>query len=114
MHPNRYPVDATRVGLVGTLLTGTALAWFALLLEKKSPKLDNFDAFINEFQASCGDTNSVRMTINKIRRLCQGDWTASAYATYFHLLTCDIPQWDEAALMDLFRHGFVMMLKNCS
>ena len=52
MHPNRYPVDATRVGLVGTLLTGTALAWFALLLEKKSPKLDNFDAFINEFQAN--------------------------------------------------------------
>ena len=34
MHPSRYPTDATQVGLVGTLLTGTALAWFAPQLEK--------------------------------------------------------------------------------
>jgi hypothetical protein len=59
MHPNRYPSDASRVGLVGTLLTGTALAWFAPLLEKKSPVLENFEAFITEFQASFNDTNSV-------------------------------------------------------
>ena len=104
MHPNRYPTDATRVGLVGTLLTGTALAWFAPLLEKKSPILENFDTFINEFQASFGDTDSVRTTINKIRRLRQGDRPASAYAADFRLLACDIP-WDEAAMMDLFRHG---------
>ena len=39
MHPNRYPTDAAQVGLVGTLLTGTTLAWFAPLLEKKSPLL---------------------------------------------------------------------------
>ena len=104
MHPNRYPTDTTRVGLVGTLLTGTALAWFAPLLEKKSPILENFDTFINEFQASFGDTDSVRTAINKIRRLRQGDRPASAYAADFRLLACDIP-WDEAALMDLFRHG---------
>ena len=35
MHPSRYPTDASRVGLVGTLLSGTALAWLAPLLEKK-------------------------------------------------------------------------------
>ena len=59
MHPNRYPTDASRVGLVGTLLTGTALAWFAPLLEKKSSLLENFEAFIEEFKASFGDTDSV-------------------------------------------------------
>ena len=37
MHPTRYPTDSARVGLVGTLLTGTTLAWFAPLLEKKCP-----------------------------------------------------------------------------
>ena len=104
MHPNRYPSDASRVGLVGTLLTGTALAWFAPLLEKKSPVLENFETFIAEFQASFSDTDSVRTTINKIRRLRQGDRPASAYAADFRLLACDIP-WDEAALMDLFRYG---------
>jgi hypothetical protein len=104
MHPNRYPSDASRVGLVGTLLTGTALAWFAPLLEKKSPVLENFETFIAEFQASFSDTDSVRTAINKIRRLRQGDRPASAYAADFRLLACDIP-WDEAALMDLFRYG---------
>ena len=46
MHPSRYPTDASRVGLVGTLLSGTALAWFAPLLEKNSPMLNNFEEFI--------------------------------------------------------------------
>ena len=104
MHPNRYPTDTSRVGLVGTLLTGTALSWFAPLLEKGSPVLQDFDAFIKEFQACFGDTDSVRTTINKIRRLRQGDRPASAYASDFRLLACDIP-WDEEALMDQFRFG---------
>ena len=104
MHPNRYPIDTTRVGLVGTLLTGTTLAWFAPLLEKKSPLLQEFEGFIKEFQANFGDTDSVRTAINKIRRLRQGDRLASAYTADFRLLACDIP-WDEEALMDQFRHA---------
>jgi hypothetical protein len=31
MHPNKYLRDASRVGLVGTLLMGNALAWFATI-----------------------------------------------------------------------------------
>ena len=104
MHPNRYPTDATRVGLVGTLLTGTTLAWFAPLLEKQSHLLQDFDGFIKEFQESFGDTDCVRTAINKIRRLRQGDRPASAYAADFRLLACDIP-WDDEALMDQFRQG---------
>ena len=34
MHPSWYPTDASQVGLVGTLLSGTTLVWFAPLLEK--------------------------------------------------------------------------------
>ena len=66
MHPSRYPTDASRVGLVGTLLSGSALAWFAPLLEKKSPLLNNFEEFISEFKARFGDTDSISSTINKI------------------------------------------------
>ena len=104
LHPSRYPTDASQVGLIGTLLSGTALAWFAPLLEKKSPLLNNFDEFIKEFQANFGDTDSVRTAINKLRRLRQGDRPASAYAADFRLLASDIP-WDEEALMDQFRYG---------
>ena len=71
LHPNRYPTDVARVGLVGTLLCGTTLAWFAPLLEKKSPLLEDFEAFVKEFQASFGDTERTRTAINKIRRLQQ-------------------------------------------
>ena len=101
MHPSRYPTDSSRVGLVGTLLSGTALAWFAPLLEKESPLLNNFEDFIKEFQASFGDTDSVRTAINKLRRLRQGDRPASAYASNFCLVESDI-SWDEEALMDQF------------
>ena len=34
LQPQRYPTDATRVRLVGTLLIGQALSWFAPLYKK--------------------------------------------------------------------------------
>ena len=66
--------------------------------------MEDFEAFVKEFQASFRDTVSTRTKINKIRRLRQGDCLVSAYATDFCLLACDIP-WDEAVLMDQFRQG---------
>jgi hypothetical protein len=39
LHPRRYFDDTTRVGFIGTLLTGTAAAWFAPILETSSPLL---------------------------------------------------------------------------
>ena len=65
--------------------------------------LEDFEAFIEEFKACFGDTDSVRTTINKIRRLRQWDRPASAYAADFRLLASDIP-WDEQALMEQFRY----------
>ena len=67
LHPSCYPTDVARVGLVGTLLMGTVLPWFAPLLEKHSPLIEDFDEFIKEFQANFGDTDSMRISINKIR-----------------------------------------------
>ena len=104
MHHSRYPTDASRVGLVGTLLSGMTLVWFAPLLGKNSHLLNNFEEFISEFKACFGDTDSVRTTINKIRRLRQGERSASTYATEFRLLATDIP-WDDQALMEQFRYG---------
>ena len=88
------------MGLVGTLLSGSALAWFAPLLEKESPLLNNFEEFLSEFKACFGDTDSIRTTINKIRRLRQGDRPASAYAADFRLLASD-----DQGLMEQFRYG---------
>ena len=60
MHPSRYPTDASRVGLISTLLSSSTLAWFAPLLEKESALLNNFEEFISEFKACFGDTDSIR------------------------------------------------------
>ena len=57
MHHSRYPTDASRVGLVGTVLSGMTLVWFAPLLGKNSHLLNNFEEFISEFKACFGDTN---------------------------------------------------------
>ena len=54
-------------------------------------KLNNFEEFLSEFKACFGVTTNLRTTINKIRRLRQGDRPASAYATDFCLLASDIP-----------------------
>ena len=51
-----------------------------------------------------GTPDSVRTSINKIRRLRQGDHPASAYASDFRLLAADIPQ-DHLTLMEQFRYG---------
>ena len=104
LHPSRYPTYVSRVGLVGTLLIGTALSWFAPLLERHSPLLEDFEGFVNEFQANFGNTDRIRTAVNKIRRLREGDCPASAYVADFRLLACDIP-WDKEALIYQFGQG---------
>ncbi len=42
MQPLRYPTEETQVGLIGTLLSGTALSFFSPLVGKNSPFLSNF------------------------------------------------------------------------
>jgi hypothetical protein len=64
-----YSTNASRVGLVRTLLIGLVLSWFAPQLEKESLISKDFDTSIAEFKACFGDTDSVRIAINKIRRL---------------------------------------------
>ena len=103
MHPTRYPTDASRVRLVGSLLSGIASSWFAPLLETNS-LLHNFEEFVKEFKACFGDTDGARTAINKIRTLRQDDQPASTYAANFRLIASDIP-WDEQALMEQFRSG---------
>ena len=63
------------------------------------------------FKVCVGDTDSVRTTINKIRRLCQGDQPALAYVVDFRLLATDIP-WDDQELMEQFRYGLCNDVKD--
>ncbi len=99
LHPRRYFDDTTRVGFIGTLLTGTVAAWFVPILETSSPFLQDFNAFMAEFEAMFGDSDKARTSANKLRRLQQGTRLAIVYASEFRQLPCDV-NWGEAALID--------------
>jgi hypothetical protein len=97
--------------LVGTLLEGPALAWFAPLLEGSSQLLSDFEVFLKEFEDTFGDADKARTAANKIRKLRQGSRSAAVYASEFRLLACDV-SWGEAALVDQFRHGLQDSVKD--
>ena len=61
-----YHNDDLQVGLLGSLLSGPALAWFAPLLEDNSELLGDFEHFIHEFEATFGDSDKFRTAANKI------------------------------------------------
>jgi hypothetical protein len=104
LHPRRYFDDTTRVGFIGTLLTGTAAAWFAPILETSSPFLQDFNAFMAKFEVMFRDSDKARTSANKLHRLQQGTRLAIVYALEFRQLACDI-NWGEAALIDQFHCG---------
>lgn len=104
MHPSRYADGATQIGFVGTLLTGSALSWFAPLLEKNSPLLRDWEAFLETFSAAFGDSDRERVAETKMQNLRQGTRSASIYAAEFRQLTCDL-DWNDKAFINRFRFG---------
>ncbi|CAG8529141.1 13676_t:CDS:2, partial [Racocetra persica] len=102
MQPNCYPDDHTQVGLLGSLLTGSALAWFTPLLEKQFELLEDFRELVKEFEAMFGDADKSRIAANKIRKLVQGSRPVSNYASEFRQIASDL-DWSEAALVNQFR-----------
>ena len=104
LQPQRYPTDATRVGLVGTLLIRQALSWFAPLFEKNAAILSNFEAFLGVFSEAFGEHDKIRSATTKILNLRQGTRSTSNYASEFQQLACDI-NWDEPALISQFYYG---------
>jgi hypothetical protein len=66
LHPHRYPTGPTLVGFVSTLSSGATLAWFVLLLEHQSPLFNDFEMFLEIFDATFGDSDKECMSSIKI------------------------------------------------
>jgi hypothetical protein len=90
LHPRRYFDDTTRVGFIGTLLTGTIVAWFAPILETSSPLLQDFNAFMAEFKTVFRDSDKARTLANKLRHLQQGTRSAIVYTSEFRQFAYDV------------------------
>jgi hypothetical protein len=73
------------------------------LVETSSPLLTNLKAFLAKFEATFGETDKWRTTLNKLYALQQGECAASVYASEFRQISCNV-EWDGQAL-DQFRRG---------
>lgn len=104
LQPLRYPDDRTKVGLIGTLLTGTAATWFSPYFERDDPIMSDFGGFLEEFEETFGDLDRAATAANKIRTLYQGSMSASQYVALFRRISSDL-DWGEGALLDQFKRG---------
>ena len=104
LQPLRYPDDRTKIGLIGTLLMGTAATWFSPHFEQDDPIMSNLAEFLKEFEENFGDLDRATSSANQIRVLYQGNMTASQYVAAFKRLSSDL-DWGEGALLDQFRRG---------
>jgi len=102
--PQSYGSDAQRVALVGSLLQGSALAWFSPLFENRDPLLSNFEHFIRALKDFFDDPNRQRTAASRLQSIRQGRRPVSSYATDFQLLLADAG-WDNVAAMHLFKAG---------
>jgi hypothetical protein len=50
-----YPTNLAQVRFIGTLLSSTTLAWFTPLLKHQSPLFNDFEAFLEKFNATFGN-----------------------------------------------------------
>lgn len=66
LQPQRHSTYKSRVGLVGTLLYGQVLSWFAPLFEARSPILSNFQTFLSAFFEAFGEYDKNRWATTKI------------------------------------------------
>jgi hypothetical protein len=55
----KYLIEASQVGLIEILLSGTALSWFVPLLEKNSPLLEDLNNFLTEFNETFGEIDRI-------------------------------------------------------
>ena len=117
MYKSRYMQDEAKVATVGTLLSGDALAWFNPLIEdqqKHAEILNSWPNFKSSFTSTFGELDAAVLAANNIRKLVQGNRSASAYASQFRQLASDL-SWNDAALMSQYRMGLSNEIKKtCS
>jgi hypothetical protein len=98
LHFHQYPTSLVQVELIGTLSLGMTFIWFTLSLEHQSPLLNDFEAFLEKFNATFVDSDKEHMSNIKIQSFCQGSCSSAIYALEFKQLACNI-SWGEGVFI---------------
>ncbi|OMJ17865.1 Retrotransposon-derived protein PEG10, partial [Smittium culicis] len=103
-HPDHYPSETNKVGLIISLLTGNALRWVSPYIEKGSPVLQDYELFMKEFSKVFDDPQRTQTANDAIRALRQASTTVSMYVSEFRRLMMDL-EWNESSLVSQFAEG---------
>lgn len=107
INADRYQHDYIKIGVIGTLLKGSALAWFSHYLENQEQYkelLNDYSKFKLLLQATFGEKDRALAAAGKLRKLRQGNRSAINYTSEFRELANDL-KWNDDALKDQYRFG---------
>jgi hypothetical protein len=107
LNPSKYSIEATKVAVIRTLLTGQALAWFTPFLEnmeKHQNLLNDYSSFRQLLQDTFDEHDRSLLAATRICKLRQGSQSVSFYASEFRRLASDL-EWNDSALVHQFRSG---------
>ena len=111
LNPQRYSSDILKVGVIATLLTDKALAWFSPYLERNDPTISNYSAFRTLLSSTFAEPDRSIVSAAKLRKLTQGSQTVFSYASDFRLHASNL-DWNDAALINQFRFGLNDQVKD--
>lgn len=111
LQPERFTSEEVRCRFLGSLLTFPASSWFSSLLEKRSPLLNSWMAFVHDFETNFADPNRVRQAQLALKKLKQGRDAAAIYTAKFRRLAGDTG-YNESALREAYRSGLCDDIKD--
>ena len=104
MNTGLYHSDSDKVGLVLSLLDGSARVWASSYIDNDDPVLNNFSEFTRIFTSSYDDPLRVRSAEISLSKMKQGNRPVTTYAAEFRRISGDT-KWNDEAKMFQFRLG---------
>jgi Domain of unknown function (DUF4939) len=113
LYPNSYPTDALQVGLVCSLLSGTAADWLATMTQREPlpAMFQDIRLFIEKLAEVFGEHDAQVTADSKIRSLRQTHVNVQEYNVAFRKLAL-VLGWNSTALVSQYRWGLRDDLKN--
>jgi Retrotransposon gag protein len=112
LYPHSYPSEALQVGLIGSLLTGTAADWLTTVTSDPLPAIfNNVRGFTDKLAEVFGEHDAQLTADSKIRQLRQTTLNVQEYNIAFRKLAILIG-WNDTALISQYRWGLRDDIKN--
>ena len=112
VNPHQFMSDRAKTGYIGSLLTGTALDWYQILVENQSDTLRDLKKFMKLFESKFYDKNFVVKQRDMLAHIKQGNRNILTYTTEFEntLMRCGYS--DDTVISDFYYRGLNSEIKD--